>query len=281
AAEAVRLLQLRPLAEVLRPAARLPGLHGHAQRPAARRLALPPGRGGARDAARPLAPAGARHGRLLHLAALRPQRHRLAPPAPGRQRRLRGRPLLHGRHARRDRAPGRHPHPRRFARPRLRRALAVAGRVPAGGAGDPKGRPPHDQGLPRHLALRRRAATAARPHPPPRRRPLRRPSGDARRGPAHAFLRRRLQGGPGRARREPRRLHPQGLPQVHPPHPEGGRALPKRDRAARLRHGLHALRTRARRHEGHCPRRAGRRGARPARRAAHPHGRTARKGFGV
>src|SRR3712207_1587092 len=91
AAETLRLLELRALAKVLRPTAGLPGLHGHAQRPAARRMAFPPGRGGARDAQRALAAPPARDGGLLHLAALRPERHRLAAAARGRQRGLRGR----------------------------------------------------------------------------------------------------------------------------------------------------------------------------------------------
>ena len=82
--------------------------------------------------------------------------------------------------------------------PRLRRAVAAAGRVPAGGAGDPEGRPrmtkafrvtwPYDDAL----------ELPPRPDAAPRRRPLRRPGGAARRAPPHPVLRRRLQGGPGR-----------------------------------------------------------------------------------
>ena len=110
-----------------------------------------------------------------------------------------------------------------------------------------------DQGVPRHLPLRRRARDPAGPDPAPHRRPLRGPRDAARRGAgASCSAATRSRSTSTREATALRISMPQGLPQADPAQPRRGARYRDGVREARLRRRLHAVRVRAR----HRPRKS-------------------------
>ncbi|CAA9457298.1 MAG: hypothetical protein AVDCRST_MAG25-299, partial [uncultured Rubrobacteraceae bacterium] len=240
----VRVRELRLLAEVLRDALLLSGLHGLPARAARERVELPRAGGGPRAGAVPLRGGRGRDLALRDGEAARDSAARVRSRASRRERRLRGGGLVRRGRAGPYRVHRGHKLPLRLAPALLRGALAAPREVRAGG--DPAGgRPPLGDGLPADVGVRRKPPDRGRRRASPHGRPLRRPHHALPPGAADGLRRRRAEVRDRPLRRTPRyrALDPQGVRPPHPPHPPGGHALPGGLRRPRLRPGLDPLRS--------------------------------------
>ena len=241
----LRLYELRLLAAQFCGAhelSRVPGFSAHSGGKRFRVLEL--GGSGPEDRDR-LARGRKRRGDLSQRACPRHRASRLPHPPARRQPAFRESRLVFRRGPGRHRGPWRRALAGGVAPPRLRRFVAGASTLPAGGRRHSTGGLAVDQRFPSQLSVRRIVGTRAGRRTPPHRRSFRRARRPLSAGAADVVRGRHGQVPP--LGKPARHFHPQGFQPAHPHEPRGNQPLSRRGCAAGVRRNLHHVRA--------CPRR--------------------------